>query len=226
MISRKFSFAAVAVIAAALFSGAANASVVLPGAPVHNGDIIGGWKIAYPEGTSLKLVADGDRGVVVQLQKFATFQSNEGLVITFVQASPTPAQTVSIVDESVTNLSGTNWGSFEFLLVNTTGNSSFASAFDDSAIGPFTHKTVTSDAVVLDGGSLDDGNVGSWGFGPTGGDLVINSPTSPTFKSVFSLKEIPGTPLVPLPAAAWTGLSGLVGLAVAGSAKKLRKVLA
>jgi hypothetical protein len=100
------------------------------------------------------------------------------------------------------------------------------------AIAPFTSAVYSSNNQVLtvDGGgvvpSAPPGVVGPnvWfpGVGP--GALVIRAdPIAGTLRT-FTLKEQPLT-AIPVPAAAWTGLSGLVGLAVIGSAKKLRKLI-
>ena len=57
----------------------------------------------------------------------------------------------------------------------------------------------------------------------TGLAIIANLTTDNT----FSLKEIaiPGGTVIPLPAAAWTGLSTLLGLGLLGAAKKARPLL-
>ena len=97
---------------------------------------------------------------------------------------------------------------------------------------PFTHQVFSDNNQVLtvDGGTIPSGGFPAnlWLPGATvaGGQLVIHAaPTAcGTFK-VFSLKEQPLI-AIPVPAAAWTGLSGLIGLSLLGAAKKARSLLA
>jgi hypothetical protein len=69
-----------------------------------------------------------------------------------------------------------------------------------------------------------------WGIGPDG-DLIIDANPDGIGTS-FSFKEVPvngSTPppvLVPLPAAAWQGLAGLLGLGLIAYGKSLKKLMA
>jgi hypothetical protein len=76
--------------------------------------------------------------------------------------------------------------------------------------------------VTLSDGTLANGASFFPGFGKNGGDLTINASGS------FSLNEGAGTPpiVIPLPAAAWMGISGLLGLGAVQSLKKWRKLVA
>jgi hypothetical protein len=229
MKSRSFVYAAVAVIAAVLsFSGSARAATIL-----QNGATVDGWMVSFPAGAGISLVADNSTGIVLDLEKQAIFSSQEGLVITFTQngAAGTAAPQIAIVDESVTNATNQSWSGFQFLLTSPLAEGqTFASEFANTAITPFTTTTVdpTSTSVTLGGGTLAAGATGSWGFGANGGDLVMNAnPSSSGMPSTFYLKEIPivggGTPVIPLPAAAWSSLVGLMGLSIIGGLKKLRR---
>lgn len=226
MVSRKFGSAAVAVIAG-LFMGAASshAATIL-----KSGDTVAGtgWKVTFPVGISL--ISDG--GSNLTLEKSAAFTSLEGLDITFTQVATTATPQIIITDESVTNVSGTPFNSFQFLLQNTlgglTGAPTLSGGFTD--VSPFTTQSLNSDknTLTLSGGTLGDTDTAKWGFGANGGELVINANPSSDGMKVIDFKEAPGggRPMIPVPAAAWSGLSGLIGLALIGSAKKARKLLA
>jgi len=220
MVSKKLMFAATAVVAAGL-AGSSQAATVL-----KTGDIVDGWAISFPIGISL--VDDG--GGSLTLEKAAAFTSLEGLSITFNQVSASASSKITITDESITNVSGQSFGGFQFLVLNelpgNAGNATLEpNAFTSDGTSPFTKQDDQPDAITLSGGTLANNQTAKWGFGATGGDLVIdaNPAASGQFK-VFDLKEIPA--LIPVPAAAWTGLSGLLGLALIGNAKRLRKLLA
>lgn len=223
MVSRKLGFAVAAVAASALVGvGTSHAATVL-----KSGDTVAGWKITFPAG--IALVDDG--GSHLTLEKAAAFTSLEGLDITFNQVSYSASSTITITDESITNVSGGPFGGFQFLLLNTLqGNASapkFAGGLAFNGVTPpFANQTqnAAGDTITLSGGTLADNSTAKWGFG-SGGDLSINaSPASTGLKKVLDFKEIPQS-FIPLPPAAWSGLTGLVGLGVIGNAKRLRKLL-
>ena len=220
MVSKKFSLAAAAAVAGIVSS--AHAATVL-----KSGDTVDGWKISFPVGISL--VSDG--GSELTLEKGAAFTNIEGLVITFTQVSYTASSDIDITDESVTNVSGASWSGFQFLAAPTLdGNAGDPTleggAFADST-SPFATQTDTSSTVTLGGGTLANLDTASWGFGADGGGLTIDAnPASSGLKKVFSFKEIPIASVIPLPAAGWTGLTGLLGLGLIASAKRMRGILA
>jgi len=219
MVSKKLLIAATAVVAAGL-AGSSQAATVL-----NTGDVVDGWAISFPVG--IALVNDG--GGSLTLEKAAAFDSLEGLSITFNQVSASASSTITITDESITNVSGSSFGGFQFLVLNELpGNAADATLQPNAFAGgtsPFTTQSDSPSTITLGGGTLANDQTAKWGFDSTGGDLVMNAnpATSGQFK-VFDLKEIPV--LIPIPAAAWTGLSGLLGLALIGNAKRLRKLLA
>jgi len=227
MVSRKFVWAAAGVVAVALANvGTASAATIL-----KSGDTVSGWKITFPAG--IQLVSDG--GNTVALEKFAAFTSTEGLAITFTQVDFSSSNTINILDEAVTNVSGSTFSSFQFLLTNEEAGGGSGASFNGSFfnnVGPFTNVTGNSNgstSITLSGGpGLANFETADWGFGANGGTLGINANGATSgMKHVFTLKEIPGGgQMIPVPAAAWTGLSGLLGLGFISLGKKARKFLA
>jgi len=216
--------AAAAFAASALVGlGTSQAATVL-----KSGDTVAGWKITFPAG--IALVDDG--GSHLTLEKAAAFTSLEGLDITFNQVSYSASSTITITDESITNVSGGPFGGFQFLLLNTLQGNASAPKFAgglafNGTTPPFANQTqnAAGDTITLSGGSLANNDTAKWGFDPNGGDLVINAnPATSGLKKVLDFKEIPQS-FIPLPAAAWSGLTGLLGLGVIGNAKRLRKLL-
>jgi hypothetical protein len=97
-------------------------------------------------------------------------------------------------------------------------------------IDPFTTASFTNGMsdMTLGGGTVASGTTWFPGAASSVG-LTLNV----SGNQAFELKEIPITdggtgpgPVIPLPAGVWTGLSGLVGLAVLGAAKNARRHLA
>lgn len=218
MMSKKLSVAAAALVAAG-FASSTHAATVL-----KSGDTVDGWKITFPVG--IALVDDG--GGSLTLEKAAAFDSVEGLDITFTQLAYTASSKITITDESITNVSGSAFGGFQFLALNTLPGNAAPASFEANAFAggtaPFTKQTDSADTISLSGGSLANDSTAKWGFNASGGALVIDAnPATSGLKKVFDFKEAPA--LIPVPAAAWTGLSGLVGLALIGNAKRVRKLL-
>jgi hypothetical protein len=217
MFSKKFAMAT-AFLAAAGFAGTSHAASVLA-----SGDTVDGWKITFPVG--IALVSDGPG---VTLEKFAAFDSSEGLDITFTQVSATAAPVVTISDESITNVTGSSFGGFQFLLANTLPGNAAPASFSGSAFNgdtaPFASQSDSADDITLTDGTLANTDTAKFGFGVDAGALTIDAnPASSGLFKVFDFKEIPVT-AVPIPAAAWTGLSGLIGLGLISGAKRLRRI--
>lgn len=222
MIRSKLSLAALAV-SAAVFAGvgSAHAATVLK----SGGSPIDGWKITFP--ADVTLIDEG--GGTLTLAKAATFNSAEGLDITFTQVGTTTVSpTITFASETITNNSGSAFNSFQFLLQNTFAGSSSNAVFSGTTFtntGVFTTTTPGSDTITLSGGTLANGATTNFG-GTDGGSLVINANPVTTGTKVIDFKEIPGPgPTgVPIPAAAWTGLSGLLGLGLISKIKGLKKL--
>jgi hypothetical protein len=195
---------------------------------LHTGDVVSGWKISFP--SDITLFSDG--GTDLTLEKDPTFFSTEGLVITFTQLSASASSQIVIQDENVTNLSNTSWSGFQFLVGGTLGATFQPGAFDNGAdSAPFPTEGIDSahDTISLSGGTLANTDTAIWGEGgsnPLASDLVINAnPGTNGMLQNINFKEIPTTS-VPLPAAAWSGMTGLLGLGLLASAKRVRKLLA
>jgi len=224
------------ILAAALAAvvGLAGVSQAVPTSVIlTSGDLVGnsGWRVTFSPGISLTYDEGLSTGPELVLEKAADFQSDEGLDIAFTQVSYSASPTISITDETLFNQSGSNWGGFQFLLRdfdNGLTSPSFGSgpAFAGST-PPFGSQADTSNTITLGSGNLADGGTTQWGYGPTGGELTINgAPSTSGIKQVFTLKEIPVVAAVPLPAAGWTGLSGLLGLGLIAGARRVRRLMA
>lgn len=226
----KPSFTPIAAAFAAIIglSITANAATVL-----KSGDTVGGWTVTFPAGISLVHQDELTDSVTLRIDKEATFTSLEGLVIRFVQSSFSATPEIALLTETVHNQTGVNWAGFDFLVADQGLGSAGAAQFKSPAdvfldIDPFTNTNWSPTKVSLRGGTLAAGATANWGFDGegSGGDLVLlgrpesNGANSPSH--TFDLKEIP---IIPLPAAAWTGLSGLVGLGLIAFGKNVRRLL-
>jgi len=221
--------------ASAVMLGAIGFASLAPAAPVplvghdaNNNLVDSGWSWDTPDPSVVDLVFVKTDGTNFFFQKDATItRSDQPLIITFQKTSSTP-KTLVINDERVTNSTGTDWIAFRMELssgsVGGTPNFAFTAANGTAGfnIDPFTKFTFynSNSGLLLNGGTVTAGS--NWTPGSkssTGLALVANSATA----SVFSLKEIPVAGVViPLPAAAWTGLSMLVGLGIIRVAKRAR----
>jgi len=211
-----FKMAAVAGMTAVLglFSGAKAATVLTSGSTYD------GWVVTEAPGISL--VVDNATGSTLTLEKSAVFKNDEGLLITFTQASSGAASTIDINNESITNVSGGAWSGFQFLLANSGGDATFGATFANPLGGGA--PTVGADTITY-AGTQANFATSMWGFG-SDGDLIINA-NPEGLGTTFTFKEIPVTgPLVPLPAAGWQGLVGLAGLGLVAFAKNLKKLTA
>jgi hypothetical protein len=183
----------------------------------------------------LDLVYKGTVGDDFFIEKDATFNADDmgGLEITFTKTSSS-ADTLVINDESIINNSGVAWNGFNFVLGTgsvggtpgfafTNSDGTPSSSLSDFDISPFTQFAFSDQNTVLSmsGGTINNGDV--WMPGATSQEGLAIVASGSTVDS-FVLKEIPNA--IPLPAAAWTGLSTLVGLGLIGVAKNARKLLA
>lgn len=176
----------------------------------------------------------------LQLQKFATFGPNftsggdvNPISIVFRQVAANAVPFISIEEENVLNDTGVSWGGFRFILEGGTGG--VQPSFDTAAsagfsVSPFTTSTFINDnrELRVEGGGAVSSTNGSnlWQPGNAAGALVIDALPFATgsVRQTFVFKEQPI--LIPLPAAAWTSLSGLVAVGLLVGAKQARKILA
>jgi len=225
MIRRTLALTAIAVGAIALFS----ARPVSAAPVIQSGDTVDGWKISFPAGIALNTESSGSN-LVLGLEKFADFSNTTGLPITFTQVGFSGEATqISILNESITNSTGSSFGGFQFLLLSPlNGGQNFASTF--STIAPWTTSTPGSgNSISLSGGTLVNGSTAFLGGKSSSDALVINAdPVGEGLPANFSLKEIPiagGTNPVPLPAAAWSGAFGVLGVVIFNVFAKRRKLI-
>lgn len=234
---KKFAVAATAsVIGLVLVSGAS--------AAVKTYNLGGGW-MAETSQPNVDIVVDGvsTDNLVISLEKFATFSDAnidpftgqfDPARITFFQDSKykgTYANLIVLADETIQNDSSKTWTGFKMFLLGGYGDLG-TTQFDLSKtgglpfggdFGPFSSFNITPDnrSLTFGDGSIAPSSI--WAPGNTAGNtnLVIwAAPNSAGDKS-FVLKEQPII-AIPLPAAAWSGLSGLIGLGVVGMVRKVR----
>lgn len=199
-----------------------------------------GWFASFDDNVDLTILSTSNNGIVVSLQKFADFTGEttatgvpQPLNIVFRQVSRNAVPQIAIEEESILNDTGTAWGGFRFLLeggVGGNGVSFDTAASADFATAPFDNKEFKNGNKELEvtGGTLQSGGFPGnlWTPGRAGGALVINANpiTSGSLAQTFVFKEQPI--LIPLPAAAWTSLSGLVAVGLLVGAKQARRILA
>jgi hypothetical protein len=191
-----------------------------------------GWQVQVPDvdaaNVSLSFVRSANG--TFYFNKTATFTRNSDPIILVFQKTSASAPNLAIATEAITNNTGIAWNGYR-LFLSSGSNASGAPAFTFGvapgtvglgafAIDPFTTFAFANNSqdLVFGGGTVASGATFRPGSSTAGGLLIINSGATGDH---FSLKEIP-TP-IPLPAAAWTGLSGLLGLAVIGAGKSLRQ---
>lgn len=234
----------IAAVAATLIGFSAQQSkavtVALNGVDANGNVVSSGWTASYSDafvtaGWDVALTFRGLSGDGSQFffEKDATFKApagngNDGLEILFQKVDPNAKELV-INDEIITNQTGVDWNAFQWILASdrSGGTPSFTFAPTNGpasgfAISPFTSMNFADQNSVLSftGGTVANGQ--TWFAGAnsaTGIAIVANNSVSS-----FALKEVPIP--IPLPAAAWTGMSTLVGLGLLAAAKNARKILA
>jgi len=186
------------------------------------------WEVSSAQAPLVNLVFIRSEGNNFFFEKDAEFTAQSDVIsIQFSKIAGVPAKTLVINDEALLNNSGTDWGGFEMVLssgsVGGTPNFAFMTSDNSPNIGdfkidPFTafkFQNSNSD-LILTGGTVKAGSTFFPGAQSNTGLAIVASGNADT----FTLKEIPL--VIPLPLAAWTGLSTLVLLAGVGGAKRLR----
>lgn len=209
-----------------LAAGAQAGSLVL-----GNSGWTASWDASLDSRLGLNVEAETANSVFVE--KFATFTDANAMDITFTRTAGVSALPFIVInDEMVVNQTGQDWTSFRFTLAPSSGGLAFdagqtaisppGSGF---SIDPFSASAYSAGNTVLDvSGGTVSAVLGSnvWMPGVRSGGLAINSGGA-NGPASFVLSEQPGN-IIPLPAAAWSGLSGLLGLGLIGSRKQLRKL--
>jgi hypothetical protein len=232
MRQRRALFLAGAILAAVGWVGGANAAPVTTStSPIT----IDGWTISWPTTVGLAVSQDSTTATQVDLQKTITVSSpGQGFQISFAPGASATADTFVIDTESITNSSGSSFGGFSFILLNTGSvNATFGGTTPGftppSGTGyDYTSVLLENNKTELDYvGTQNNGVTSVWGNGDpssAGDNLVIDAPAG----SSFALKElaVPGSsgpPAVPLPASLWQSLIGLTGLGLFAGVRSLKR---
>lgn len=244
-----FKFTASAVVAGALCIGATASSAQAGSMVLGNSGWKASWSPAFDDAAhtyvTLSVLAETCNAVV--LEKVAVFTDGPdqyGMIapieINFEQIRGDAVQHIVFTSENVSNYTGVDWSGFKFIIEDgTTGtpadthynlDETFGSSnpFDTS---PFSVTSIGSpygmpQIITVGDGTLPNGSIWYPGIGATAGELVINAAPSCDGAKRFVFKEQPIPSAIPLPAAAWTGLTGLLGLALPRAARKIRKSIA
>jgi len=195
----------------------------------------------------LALNVDFESTDSVYIEKKMNFQPSDvdasGLfinpvVIVFQQTSANALPFIVINDEQLINNTGVTWNGFKFTILGGTPGATFDAGRTDVSppgagfsLDPFTNGTYSQGDTILtvgQGGNIPDGGV--WFPGAQSGGLAISALPMSDLSGAFTLKEQPligGVPnVIPLPAAAWSGLTGLAGLALVATRKHLGRLFA
>jgi len=215
-----------------------------------------GWSASWDDSydSRLDLNVQFESTDTVFLQKFVTFVADDlnesgefidPVSIVFQQTSANAKPWLVFNDEEVVNQTGLDWNGFQFTVLDGNTGTSQDVQFDQAktdlgnnagfSINPFTTFEFRDNNQVLElgGGTVPTSppfgpNV--WFPGAESGGLYIHATQITDVLRTFKLEEkpLPGGPgnIIPLPAAAWSGLSGLAGLALIGSRKTLKKLFA
>jgi hypothetical protein len=200
---------------------------------VDNTGAPAGWRVTIPDdiAADVNLTFQRSSGNQFFFTKTATIRNNsDPIIMTFDRTSAT-AKDLVIANESITNASGADWTGFRTFLSSgsVSGTPNFALTTSDGsagignfAIDPFTTFQFVSNntELFLSGGTVVNGSV--WNPGSTsstGLAIVTNNATS----THFALKEMPISGpgvIIPVPTAAWAGLSTMLGLCLVSAGRK------
>jgi len=204
-----------------------------------------GWRAEVADGIDLTIFSVQGDFTSLSLEKLADFTNapDEGFLdplrITFFQVNSRATSKIRIADEYLLNNTGTNWTGFTWKIETGAVGPKFDVAGSNGFnIDPFTSEKYSEDDTryTVQGGGVisadDGGGLGNvYTPGLQNGSLVIDAApyANGSSRRTFVLKEQPligEQPLIPLPAAAWSALSGLLGIAVIAKAGKVRQLLA
>jgi len=205
-----FTFAGIGAIAAMLGMAAPAGA-----AQITSGQNVDGYVISFP--SQIALFVDPSPAGTLKLEKVASFGSIGGLVITFDKVSANAPSTIDINTENITNHTGSDWGGFIFALINLGTNGTFTSKFNGAPAGFNGGAFSSGNTMVTYSGFQANGATSTWTSNP---DLVISFADA---SGVLNFKELPVG--VPLPASAWQGLVGLLGLGALRYGKSIKAKL-
>lgn len=169
-----------------------------------------GWQASFPDSQMVSLVVDAVTANAVFIEKFVDFESPPGpggvfpaVNITFTQNRPDSQTVPAIVinDEALTNLTGSPWGGFDWLVIDGLGgneawfnvpNSSdfmtnpFATQTFGGFVGGDTNRATTFSTT---GGVVP--HLGAFFPGKGPGELWMDIDLSQASITSFVLKELP-----------------------------------
>jgi len=224
--NRILKMAAASVFALALGFGARSASaaavVIEPGTTAT----VDGWQIAPQYGVALTVNVVGSSLV---LEKTANFPGLNSVQVTFNQVGTGAPTSIEFENESITNSGTATWSGFQFLLLTpalgpTSPLASFAGTANvfvpPSGTGyDYTSFNLNAAKNTLTySGTQSPASISDWGSSAPGDDLLINTNGATN----FTFDEVPVGAVIPLPAAAWQGLVGLLSLGAIGLARKIK----
>jgi hypothetical protein len=201
-----------------------------------------GWSASWDDALDgrLGLAVDGESADSVFIQKFLTLRpedinlvemATDPVVITFQRTSVNAVPFIVFNDENVVNQTGFPWVGFRFIIEPTSGEVAFDAGRTDVSppgagfsIDPFTTHQYSQNNTVLElGGGIVPENLPQniWSPGMAQGELAINTVAQPNELNSFTFSE--QALIIPLPAAAW---SGMIGLALLALGKPLRRLFA
>ncbi|MCC7351800.1 MAG: hypothetical protein IT446_14665 [Phycisphaerales bacterium] len=250
MNSKWFKYAASAVVAGGMAVGGLSSTAQAGSLVLGDSGWKASWSSAFDNasGTFVTLTVLAEDANSVVLQKVAGFRDGPdqyGLItpieINFEQIRSDAKPNIVFTSEQVSNDTGTAWSGFKFIIEDGQTGTPADTQFDVDATfnggdpfdtSPFKFISATGissspQVITLGDGTLADGDTWLPGIGAGAGELVIlGAPaTDGSKRFVFKEQPIPGN-VIPLPAAMWSALSGLIGLGVFGSAKGLRRKMA
>jgi hypothetical protein len=233
--TRTLSSVLTSVVSFALLCFTVNAAQAASIPLVDNNGVSAGWNVtvADVDANDVSLTFVSSSGNRFFFTKNATLRRNgDPLVISFDKVDPNAKELV-IQNENLVNASGSDWTGFRTLVSSGSNggspNFSFVTSDNSAGLGtfdidPFTSFTFLNQNTELfvNGGTVANGD--TWSPGSTSGTglAIVTSASTATH---FTLKEIPiggqGNNIIPLPAAAWSGLSMLLGLGLIGTGRKI-----
>jgi hypothetical protein len=189
---------------------------------VANGDTVDGWTIVVPNGVT---VLQEDQFPTLTLETTSAFNSLAPQELMFIQNSYNASGSITIDKQSITNSTGTTMIGMKAVvstMLNPVGPAAVINQtfnLSNPARTKFTTETSIPGGIFYHG-ALPNHAASQLGYGATN-DLVINANPAGAggLKKIFVFRET-AIPVVPVPPAVWTGLSGLLGLGLIAGVRK------